>query len=87
MSKVILGTEAEVAGNNECSECKKKFMEKRNLLKHMSKFHGREKSGFLCVLCSTKITSMNTYIEHLHDAHNKRVEVENLSFGTISGKI
>jgi len=79
------GSEANKAKHNECKECGKKFTERRNLLKHVNKFHGREKNGFQCVLCQEKITKHEIYVEHLLKVHDQFIETEELNFETISG--
>lgn len=86
MSEENVSSEAGKSVPFTCDECGKTFPAKRNLLKHCSDFHGREKNGFQCVLCGNKLTKSGVHLQHLQIEHNQRIETVELSFESKSGK-
>ncbi|XP_074604017.1 uncharacterized protein LOC141857426 [Brevipalpus obovatus] len=68
-----------------CRECDKRFGERRNLLKHESKVHGREKTGSKCVLCYSVVTTLENYHHHLFEKHDLQVDKEEHLFSNFEG--
>lgn len=78
----------ESVSTNVCEHCSKGFTEKKNLLRHLSNVHGREKNGFKCaLLCGNKITTQEVYIHHLKKRHDLSVETEECTFKNMKGKL
>lgn len=71
----------------ECESCGKSFKQKKNLLRHLTDSHGREKSGSKCVLCRSVVTTMENYYQHLTDIHSVPTEIENIEFEKLEGEL
>lgn len=70
-----------------CSSCAANFNLNRNLLRHESQFHGREKNGFNCILCSHKVVNNISYRDHLFNSHEIRIERNNITLDGKNGEL